>query len=60
MMTNHEKEDLKIILEYLWRDERKHYQEKPCKNHIYTILRRLAKRVGYRGEANSHFSWKLV
>ena len=55
-MTNHEKEDLQMVLEYFWRDERKHYQERPCKNHIYTILRRLAKRIGYRGEANSHFS----
>ncbi|PIQ88483.1 MAG: hypothetical protein COV72_08110 [Candidatus Omnitrophica bacterium CG11_big_fil_rev_8_21_14_0_20_42_13] len=60
MMTNHEKEELKIILEHLWHDERKHYQEMPCKNHIYTVLRRLAKRIGYKGEAKPYFSWKLV
>lgn len=60
MSIEHVEKDLKIVLEYLWRDERKHYQERPCKNHIYTVLRRLAKRIGYRDEANPHFSWKLV
>jgi hypothetical protein len=48
MMTKQEKEDLKIVLNYLWRDEQKHYQEKPAKNHIYSVIRRLAKRIEYR------------
>ncbi len=60
MMTNQEKEDLKIVLEYLWHDEQRYYQESPCKNHIYTVLRRLAKRTGYRGEIKLCYSWKLV
>jgi hypothetical protein len=45
-MTKQEKEDLKIVLNYLWRDEQKHYQENPSKDHIYIVLRRLAKKIG--------------
>lgn len=49
MMTIREKEDIKIILDYLWRDEEKHYQEFwPCRKHIFVVLRRLAKRIGYQ------------
>jgi hypothetical protein len=47
-MTKQEKEDLKTVLNYLWRDEQKHYQANPCKNHIYSVLRRLAQRIGYK------------
>ena len=47
MMTNTEKEDIKVILDYMWKDEAAHYQAAPCKNHIFVILRKLAKRVGY-------------
>lgn len=60
MMTKEEKEDLKIVLNYLWRDEQKHYQETPCKEHIYSVLRRLAKRIGYKDTDRPYFSWKLV
>jgi hypothetical protein len=43
------KKDIRIILEYLWHDEEKHYQESlPCKDHIFVVLRRLAKRIGYQ------------
>lgn len=47
-MTHAEKEDLKILLDYMWRDEETHYQSSSRKNHIFTILKRLAKRVGYQ------------
>jgi len=47
-MTKNEKEDLKIFLNYLWHDEERHYQESPSKDHIYIVLRRLAKRIDYR------------
>jgi uncharacterized protein YdaU (DUF1376 family) len=49
MMSKKEKKDVKVVLEYMWRDEERHYQEGPCKNHIFVILRRLAKRVGFEG-----------
>lgn len=47
MMTNKEREDIKIILGYLWRDEERHYQSAPCKNHIFLVLKRLARIVGH-------------
>ena len=28
MMTKQEEKDIKIVLDYLWQDEQKHYQEK--------------------------------
>jgi hypothetical protein len=46
-MTKQTKEDLKIILDYLWIDEQKHYQESPDKSHIYCVLKRLAKKIEY-------------
>ena len=49
MMTNKEKkEDIKVLLDYMWRDEETHYQSAPSKNHIFVVLRRLAKGVGYK------------
>lgn len=40
------KNDLKIVLGYLWRDEEKHYSESRYrKNHIFLALKRLAKIV---------------
>ena len=47
MMTKQEEKDIKIVLEYLWLDEQKHYQENSCEGHIYSVLKRLAKRIGY-------------
>lgn len=36
------KNDLTTILDYLWRDEKKHYSEsKYRKNHIFLVLKRL-------------------
>lgn len=49
MMAIWGKEDIKIILDYLWRDEEKHYQESwPCRKHIFVVLKRLAKRIWYQ------------
>jgi len=59
-MTKNEKEGLKIVLNYLWRDEQRHYQENPSKNHIYSVLRRLAKRIEYKDKDQPYFQWKLV
>ena len=39
--------DLKVVLDYLWQDEKKHYSETPSKNHIYPVLKRLAGKCGY-------------
>lgn len=41
------RDDLKKLLDYVYRDERKDYVCCPSRNHIYLIIRRLAKRVGY-------------
>ena len=48
MSIEHIEKDLKIVLEYLWRDEKKNYSE--CgysKKHIFCVLKRLAKSVKY-------------
>ena len=47
-MTNQEKDDINALLGYLWRDEERHYQCGPCKDHIFVILKRLAKGIGYQ------------
>lgn len=46
-MDNRIKDDIRIILDYLWYDEKNHYQCGPSKKHIYLVLRRLAKEIGY-------------
>ncbi len=48
MSTEHVEKDLKIVLEYLWRDEERNYSEgRYLKNHIFCVLKRLAKAVKY-------------
>lgn len=47
MMTKKEKEDVLIVLDYLWKDEEHYYYSNPCKNHIFSVLKRLTKSVGY-------------
>jgi len=47
-MSKRLRKDLQIVLDYLWYDEKKHYQCGPSKKHIYIVLRRLAKEIGYR------------
>lgn len=46
-MTKQFKKDMKVMLDYLWRDERNHYLCNRSRDHIYIILRRLAKAVGH-------------
>ena len=41
------KNDIKMVLEYLWSHEKKDYQCHRSKNHVFVVLKRLAKEVGY-------------
>jgi hypothetical protein len=48
MPIEHVEKDLKTVLEYLWRDEKRHYSESSYpRNHIFCVLKRLAKAVKY-------------
>lgn len=48
MLAQQIKNDLMAVLDYLWRDEKKHYSEsKYRKNHIFLVLKRLTKSVNY-------------
>ena len=40
-------EDIKAVLDYLWKDEEGHYAGWRARTHIFVTLRRLAKKVGY-------------
>ena len=43
------KKDVKILLDYLWHDEEKHYQENSYpRKHIFQIVKRLAKAIKYQ------------
>ncbi len=46
-------DDLKQLLDYVYRDEQKHYMDCPSRNHIYPVIRRLAKHIGYIREGIS-------
>ena len=46
MKARNLKEDLKTLLDYLWQDEYRHYQESSNKKHIFVVMKRLAKEVG--------------
>lgn len=48
MKTKSVKEDLKVLLNYLWHDEARHYSEGPRKDHIFLKLKRLAREIGYK------------
>jgi hypothetical protein len=48
LVSNEFKNDLAILLNYLWDDERLHYMAEPSKEHIYLIMRKLAKEVGFK------------
>ena len=51
MQKDQTNEDIKVILNYLWRDEKKHYGEWDYpKDHIFRILKRLAKAIDYKYE----------
>ncbi len=40
-------DDLRQLLGYLYHDEQKHYMGCPSRDHIYLVIRRLAKHIGY-------------
>ena len=53
-------DDLKKLLDYVYSDERRHYIGCPSRNHIYLIIRRLAKHIGYNpNELFNNYSIKL-
>ena len=42
LLTEENKKCIKAIVEYLWKDEEKHFEESGCpKNHIYDTLKQL-------------------
>ena len=47
-VRKNEQADLKKVLDYMWKDEETHYQASPSKNHIFVVLKRVAKKVGYK------------
>ncbi len=49
-MTIREREDIEILLNYLWKDEQLHYQSARRKNHIFVVLKRLAKSIKYKNQ----------
>ena len=47
LLTEEQKADIKAVVDYLWKDEHKHFQEEHYpKNHIYRILKRLKSSCG--------------
>ena len=46
------KQDIKTVVDYLWRDEERHYLESGyVKDHIFRVLKRLAIAVKERDES---------
>jgi len=46
LITEQLKTDIKTVIEYLWRDEERHYEEEDePQNHIFCVLNRLKKVV---------------
>ncbi len=46
MLDKQIKRDIKIVLDYLWHDEERHYLESGyCKKHIFRVLKRLSEVV---------------
>lgn len=44
VLNKQAKQDIKIVLDYLWSDEERHYVESGYgKKHIFSVLKRLAK-----------------
>jgi len=39
--------DLRKLINYLWEDESKHYDELPSRNHIFVSIKNVAKSIGY-------------
>ena len=49
MLDKQTRQDIKIVLDYLWHDEERHYREWGGypKGHIFRVLKRLANVVKY-------------
>lgn len=51
MLSKKVENDIKIVLDYLWKDEERHCLESGNpKKHIFMILKRLAKVVKYEAQ----------
>ena len=37
--------NIKTVVEYLWKDEKKHYEENKAENNIYCVLREIKKAI---------------
>lgn len=47
LLTDENKKDIQEVIEYLWKDEQRHFQESgEPKNHIYNTLKRLQALIG--------------
>ncbi len=42
------RKNLSMLLDYLWRDEKRHYCEGRSKDHIYLVMRKLAKEIDFK------------
>lgn len=42
------RENLFTLFDYLWRDEKRHYVEWRGKDHIYLVMRKLAKEIDFK------------
>jgi len=52
MLDQRIKGDIKVILDYLWHEEKRHYGESHyCKNHVFKTLKRLAKVIKYEPQS---------
>lgn len=40
--------NIRTVVEYLWRDEKKHYEEDRCEDHIFNTLKKLKKAANSR------------
>ena len=47
-MTKQSKKDITTLLDYLWIEEKRHYLCGSSKDHIFIVLKRIAKSVGYK------------
>ena len=46
LFSEENKKEIKTVIEYLWEDEKKHFEENDCpNNHIFFILKKLKELV---------------
>ena len=48
MKTKKLKEDLAKLLDYLWDDESKHFVENKSRDHIFLVMKKLAKKINFQ------------